>query len=179
MIEYECPECFEPMQSPDELAGCVEVCPACGKHVPVPQNSETVAPSESLADQTTSPPSSPQQKPMVTSRTWKGVIAVVVIVVNLVGWAAIRASKGTFWLFDSKPDYTQTRYCTYTDPNHTFSVDFPSSIAVKQHVKNIPAEGGKLLSVRIYTAISPKQDYEYYGFSLSTYQWSNWWLRIG
>ena len=56
MIEYECPECFEPMQSPDELAGCVEVCPACGKHVPVAENDGIVAPPENLVDQTKSHP---------------------------------------------------------------------------------------------------------------------------
>lgn len=110
-----------------------------------------------------------QQKSTVTNRLMKGVTTVVVIVVTLIGWAAIRASKGTFWLFSSKPDHMQTQYYTYTDPNQTFSVDFPSSLVVKQHIKNIPAEGGELVELKLYTAGPSKQSC---GFSLSSYQWN-------
>ena len=43
MIEYECPECFELMESPDELAGEVQECPTCGEDVPIPHPGEIVA----------------------------------------------------------------------------------------------------------------------------------------
>ena len=36
MIEYECPKCGEPMESPDSRAGDLETCPNCGFVSPVP-----------------------------------------------------------------------------------------------------------------------------------------------
>lgn len=30
MIEYECPECGEPLESPDSLVGKMDTCPVCG-----------------------------------------------------------------------------------------------------------------------------------------------------
>ena len=36
MIEHECPECGETIESPDVMAGEEEICPSCGKAVPIP-----------------------------------------------------------------------------------------------------------------------------------------------
>ncbi len=38
MIEYICPDCREPMISPDSLAGRVEKCPGCGAAIVMPSH---------------------------------------------------------------------------------------------------------------------------------------------
>ena len=35
MVEYECPACGEPLQSPDSLVGQMDTCPVCGSCFPL------------------------------------------------------------------------------------------------------------------------------------------------
>ena len=112
-------------------------------------------------------PNGSRKKTTIGTRILRGVVTVVVILSTFVGWAAIRASKGTFWIFDRKPAPMKTDYKTYTDENRTFRVDFPLSLTVKQHIKNIPADGGKVVELQIHATSSERHNL---GFSVSSYK---------
>ena len=114
-------------------------------------------------------PSESQEKATVKTRVLRGLVTAAVVVLTVIGWAAIRASKGTLWLWDRKPAPTTTDYQAYTDRSGTFSVDLPSYLTVQEHIKNLPAEGGVLLDVRIHTAWSEKDGF---GLSLTSYEWN-------
>jgi len=90
MIAYECPECFEPMQSPDEHAGEVQECPICGKDVPVPHHGEIVASEE---DAYYEPPDDSSDDP------GKVALASMMILVTIGGPGSLAIYIWTVYLF--------------------------------------------------------------------------------
>jgi len=109
-----------------------------------------------------------RQQPLPAGRNiLRNAAGILVIIVILIGWAAIRESKGTFWLFEDESKPTDTVYHTYTDPGHTFSVDIPTSFTVTEHFKDVPMEEGAVMKVRIYTAESRQHRH---GFTVSCYE---------
>ena len=92
MIEYECPECFEPMRSPDEHAGEVQECPTCGEYVPIPHHGEIVTSPEDAYYEPPDDSSDDPGKHKVSDAT-------VMILVTIAGPGSLAIYIWTVYLF--------------------------------------------------------------------------------
>jgi len=102
MIEHECPECGEPMRSPDELAGELDECPACGQYVVVPIDPvddylpEIHHPElESLLAEDQTGPGFSQE----SSRTAKAILVIMGIITPIIWLGGIALHLWTTYLF--------------------------------------------------------------------------------
>lgn len=60
-----------------------------------------------------------------------------------------------------------SKYRVYTDPDQSFSVDLPSALTVREHLKSVPVEGSGTVEARVHVASSNTK----LGFGITTYRW--------